>query len=408
MNTFKLMLRPIVLIMGMMSLLHGCSEREIDLSPYKTRYTMIPEELELLPGYNRVKVRAIVSDPEITELRVFWNNMADSVVIPVPNVSETVPVTAVLENLPEGTLRLRALTFDKNNVSSRNLDFTVEVYGAGFASAKTNRAVAQGVTTSNEVRIEWAGGADAADVGVYIRYKDLAGTEYERWVPAGTGMTRIEGKVLDDVLQYKTAFLPPNGIDTLFMDYETIHLVPPAPVMLDKGKFVAMALPTDIGPSAHSDGIAGMWDGKSDNTRTGFWGTATVDKPHWFTFDMGVTASLDRIVYHQRPGTTASPLYYDNANARVWEMWGSNNPNPDGSWDGSWVKLMDCVSIKPSGLPRGQLSPEDIEYASVGETFSFSAPTVPVRYIRIKVIDTWNPTLRNSIFGEMTFYGVAE
>ncbi len=408
MNTFKLMFKPIVLITGMISLLLGCSEREIDLTNYRTSYTVIPKEINLFAGYNRAKVQAIVSDPSIKEIRVYWNNRTDSLIVPVNKVSETDKITAMIENLDEGTYQFRVLTFDKNGVSSKNLDFTVEVYGDEYFASRTNRAVSQGVTTSSEVRIEWAGTADATDVGVYLRYEDLSGTQHEQWVPAGGGMTRIEGKVKDDIVQYKTAFLPDNGIDTLFMEYETIHLTPPAPVMLDKGKFAAMPLPTDIGPSAYSDGVAGLWDGKADNTRTGFWGTATVAKPHWFTFDMGVTASLDHIVVHQRPGTTASPLYYDNANGRVWEVWGSNDPNPDGSWDGSWTKLLDCVSIKPSGLPRGQLAPEDIEYASAGEVFTFAAPTAPVRYIRIKVTDTWNPTLKNSMFGEMTFYGITE
>src|SRR3546814_4699641 len=49
-----------------------------------------------------------------------------------------------------------------------------------------------------------------------------------------------------------------------------------------------------------------------------------------------------------------------NANPRRWEVWGSNEPAEDGSYEG-WFKLADCESYKPSGAPVGELTAEDIE-----------------------------------------------
>ena len=110
----------------------------------------------------------------------------------------------------------------------------------------------------------------------------------------------------------------------------------------------------------------------------------------------------------QRPGNSSYNLLYTNANIKEWEVWGSNDPNPDGSWD-SWTKLMVCNSVKPSGLPRGQLSQQDINAALAGEVFTFPRNTPAVRYIRIKVLDTWDPAQNDhSLIGELTFYGILE
>ncbi len=68
---------------------------------------------------------------------------------------------------------------------------------------------------------------------------------------------------------------------------------------------------------------------------------------------------------------------------------GSNNPAADGSWD-SWTKLMDGTSVKPSGLPIGTNSPEDIALVGAGEEFIFPENTPDVKYIRIKVLETWS------------------
>ncbi len=50
---------------------------------------------------------------------------------------------------------------------------------------------------------------------------------------------------------------------------------------------------------------------------------------------------------------------------------------------------MNCESIKPSGLPLGQVSAEDKAWADAGEEFICSPQNPKVRYIRIRVTETW-------------------
>ena len=73
---------------------------------------------------------------------------------------------------------------------------------------------------------------------------------------------------------------------------------------------------------------------------------------------------------------------------------------------------MDCVSKRPSGKPYTQaVIINDIDYMQAldGETFILPEDTPPMRFIRIKVLDTWDPNLKDrSFMGELTLFGIAE
>ena len=69
-----------------------------------------------------------------------------------------------------------------------------------------------------------------------------------------------------------------------------------------------------------------------------------------------------------------------------------------------WLDLIDPVSYKPSGLPVGQFSNEDKEYASAGEEFVFPADVPAVRYIRFKALSTFTGVKFIHLM-EVTFYG---
>jgi hypothetical protein len=65
---------------------------------------------------------------------------------------------------------------------------------------------------------------------------------------------------------------------------------------------------------------------------------------------------------------------------------------------------MDCNSFKPSGLPVGQNSSEDVEYAAKGEEFSFPRGINAVRYMRFEMLESWSG-MKCSTIGELSFWG---
>lgn len=107
--------------------------------------------------------------------------------------------------------------------------------------------------------------------------------------------------------------------------------------------------------------------------------------PQWVTFDMGVKGIISRIKTWQR----LDGWEYRHGNPKHFEIWGANDANNLHDWN-VWTKLIDCVSIKPSGLPIGQTSDEDTQHATAGEEF-ICPPSMPaVRYLRLKVLESWS------------------
>lgn len=125
--------------------------------------------------------------------------------------------------------------------------------------------------------------------------------------------------------------------------------------------------------------------------------------PHHFTFDLGVNAKLSRFVFWQRGAYDREDLLYSAGSPKVWEIWGSTNPDPNGSYDG-WNLLETIVMEKPSGLAGTALSNEDIVAAQEGHEFEIPSDAPPIRYIRIKILETWG---KNDYMwmSELQFYG---
>lgn len=189
-----------------------------------------------------------------------------------------------------------------------------------------------------------------------------------------------------------------NMTDTVFATIK-----PMEEYQLDKSKFKKVVLDNDVtigGPIAWNLEMELMWDDRTSGENICAHSIDFDSFPKWFTFDLGTTTKLSRYVYWSRqPG-----YWYVGGNMKKWEVYGrADAPSQDGSWDG-WILLSECESIKPSGLPAGQQTNEDIEHATKGEEFEFD-PTLPaVRYIRIKGLETFDNSCRITI-NEVTFYG---
>lgn len=182
-----------------------------------------------------------------------------------------------------------------------------------------------------------------------------------------------------------------NLSDTLI-----VTLTPLFEQLLDRTKMKGVVFSNDA-PLGHGGNIAGLFDG---NVMSGFYHSGDAARmPQWFTFDMGVTAKLSRLTWFMR-----DQFYYTLHNPRVVEIWGSNNPNPNGEFDATWTLLGTHTAIKPSGLPEGQLSQADIDAAHAGETMTFPLNIPKVRYIRFKTLKNWsNGTYVN--FYELMMWG---
>lgn len=121
--------------------------------------------------------------------------------------------------------------------------------------------------------------------------------------------------------------------------------------------------------------------------------------PSCFTIDLGLTVNFSRVRLNQR----ISHLYNNN-NVRIFEVYGSNEPNLDGSWDDSWTKMGTFEVIKPSGADLGTTTGEDTEAATAGHDFDFSPLLPSFRYVRFNILESWG-RVQSVAISELTFWG---
>ncbi|WP_158618091.1 DUF5000 domain-containing lipoprotein [Chitinophaga lutea] len=127
---------------------------------------------------------------------------------------------------------------------------------------------------------------------------------------------------------------------------------------------------------------------------------AAAKMPQWFTFDLGQQYNLSRFKFYHRGGSSG---YYRGADPKRFEIYGSNSPNADGSWD-SWTLLGTFTSFKPSG-DAATPTKEDEEFAVTnGEDFDFPPGTPPMRYLRWKTTETWGNS-QYIYIAELMFWG---
>jgi len=129
-----------------------------------------------------------------------------------------------------------------------------------------------------------------------------------------------------------------------------------------------------------------------------------IELPNWFTVDLGQTAVLGRMKMNSINSSVSNYQWFFSAGSpRIFEIWGSNDPALDGSWD-NWTLLDRFESIKPSGTPIDVRTAEDISVGLAGEDFKFSNYDNAYRYIRFRLINTWGnlPTIQ---LQELTFWG---
>ncbi|MEC3881655.1 DUF4998 domain-containing protein [Parapedobacter sp. 10938] len=366
-------------------------------------YPAKADSINVHPGDSRIMLSWIRTDPRVTHYQVYWNLGTDSIRVEVPmNGSEdgVDTVEAWIEGLEEVEYEFDVVSFDEDGNQSVKSSVAGRVYGDNYAGTLLNRGI-QSIQVSpleSTAQISWFA-ADSTDIAVEVTYTDVENNSRKVILPnTGKPDTVTRYKPGTD-FSYRTLFLPDSlAVDTFYASSVEIAAPPVTYPDLDNAKFRAYTLPGDA-PSAYGWELPYAWDGTAAEGR-GFH-TPELGYPVQFSIDLGTLAVLHQMKLWQREVDNA---YFNEGNPKKFEIWGSQDPSSDGS-DNGWVKLGEFQSVKPSGLPLGELSDEDIAVASTGETFYFDDPTTAVRYIRFRILEVWKPDRPSAHVMELSFAG---
>ncbi len=190
-----------------------------------------------------------------------------------------------------------------------------------------------------------------------------------------------------------------NFSDTIYPRTTDSLIIPKPEQRLDKTKFRKVILGNDDNWDAWE---GDYWHLIDDDLESIVHTQGTHPRPSILTIDLGVNVEISRFTVYQRQNRGFA---FSHGNPKVYTVYGSKViPGQDGNLD-DWIKLKECTSVKPSGLPLGQNTDEDFTHFENGDTFSFEADeVVEIRYFRFSVEKTWDGAGFVD-FAEMTFWG---
>lgn len=371
-------------------------------------YTGVVDSIKAYAGYEKVLFEwELNSDPRITKTVIFWNNRADSVVVDVNRIQNTVmKMSYELDNIPEGNYIFEFITRDDEGDYSLAKEATVVVYGEEYSNSLRNRGVSSIIVQPDgSVLITWDKIASNEIQFVTVEYT-INGETKTVCVENDETETVINGLKTGEDIYVSTSYQPTDALDLLVAP-KRAYTIPKFSREISKSRFSIVELAGDNN-TVLSGGrsLDKIWDGSTANP--GILHTTEnvpgFNFPHRFTFDMGVLAEIYR--FHFWPRTDASP--YTGHSPQYFEVWATDElkaASDDESywkseaWKSDWKMLKDCAIIKPSASDA-----QKIEWAA-GWEYEVDEGIGRVRYIRLVIKESnWGGTNCVNI-GEMTFWG---
>jgi len=297
-NIFKyIKLLLIMIVIGAFG--WSCSESMNDYEQYirdqkETTYAGKLDSMVVWPGDGRVMVSGLLKgDPNITKVKIFWNNGKDSIEIPVERSAGVDTVEAVITGLSEGVMSFEAYTYDSFGNVSVPVNVVGKVYGDRYRESLLNRAVSSDdylAPSFDNALVKWfEEDANSGLVGVELSYINVEGEMVEKFVPGDVDEVELENVKSAGAYSYRSLFVPDTlAIDTFYTEIETKRLPilknikRPFATLESSGRWGTLAgWMTNDAIKVH--GGYGGWDERNwdNNSRHSFnvesgWGTAAI------------------------------------------------------------------------------------------------------------------------------------
>lgn len=186
-------------------------------------YTGKMDSTKVYPGKNRVKVEGlIISDPKVTQLRIFWNNKTDSIVVPITRTKAIDTVSTIIEGLAENVYNFEVRTYDDKGNKSIAQNITAEVFGARYQASLNDRPIVTS-TLSNDLSLTINFATMDLTTGAYateVIYTDKFDVEHSLIVPVTTSQVIIPNYRIGSQFKQRSLFLPvAKAIDTFYTPF---------------------------------------------------------------------------------------------------------------------------------------------------------------------------------------------
>ena len=377
------------------------------LVPNGRSYPVPAKDVVAKPGNERIEIAWQNSaDPKVVKARIFWNNYTDSVEIAVDASMNT--VSRIIGPIEENSYSFMVRTYDAKGNVSIPVEVIGTVYGETYRGSLSNRIL---VSTDYDdydltLKLNWHNAFEGEE-GVSVNYTDTHGVNHNIVVDPSETETLISDFDVEHPFFYSTTYKPDSlAIDVFHLGTVEKKIVVEPVTFIDKGTWREYNLPGDAQTYNASFHVSGLWDNDFEAGR-GEYHSAFLPLPQVITWDLGVRAKLSRMKFWPRNNADDR---WTRGHPRVFEIYGSLAPNPNGSLDDSWTLLGRFECVKPS--PGPAITQEDIDFANAGIDFEFvknelANPSTTVRYLRFRTVSNFdsNPNSTLVMIQEISFWG---
>lgn len=357
------------------------------------------------PGDNRIKISWLKgTDPRVETAKIFWNNYTDSVELSVASDKDT--ISYIIDQITENTYSFMIRTYDNEGNMSIPIEVAGTVYGDNYRNLLTNRLLKSTYYDGEDLKLNW-GTAESEEAGITVSWKDTNGVSHTMDVDPTDEETLIPYFNLEEPLSYSTTYKPDSLAIDLFQAATVEKMIDPE-TFIPKNSWNANLMPGDIGING-SYPLDRFWDG---NTTNFMHSDGVSSTPCSFTWDMGIKAKLSKMKFWPRNDNDDR---WNKGMPRLFEIYGSLNPNPNGGFDESWTLLGTFECVQPSGngtkTPWEAPTSEDIALSNSGLDFEFTPgdnvdPSATVRYIRFRSLENFNKSeTPRLLLAEISFWG---
>lgn len=251
-----------ILILGITAVAGAC--RKMDdykdkyLSSGAITYAGKIDSVKAHPGDGRIMLSGLlIADPKITELRIYWNNLADSFKLPITRTPNVDTVQAFLNKMEEGVKTYTLVTFDKFGNRSVAVTITGRVYGDVYKSLLLNRTINDGLFDGDSVSIDWnILDASTGALGCELQYTDKSNNLQKLFVKRTDTRTVLPNYKYGTKFSYRTLFLPDTlAIDTFYSKFQDLEV---------KANITSFYIKNAGTGFANSDGGNGRWQTPAD------------------------------------------------------------------------------------------------------------------------------------------------
>lgn len=315
-NSVKL---AVTLTLAISAYFVSCSKMDDNYKEFQNygqlKYPGKADSAKVLSGKNRMLLTWLASaDPKVTRAKVYWNNRADSLEIPIDPSQDSIKIP--FENVSEGTYVFEIYTFDKDGNRSVKVETFGRVYGDFYQSSLLARPIYDATVLSDYLQILWGGLSDTSIIGTEVKFIDKFNNPQKYFVDKGILLSLLPN-FPRGTIEYRTVYLPGRmAIDTFFTPWVSKY-VKGERFPLPKTGWTATASSFDIRGGVGSANYRPPTN-LIDNNPTTIWVNQVGQTnppitqsryPHWAAIDMKSVYNIEGMIIQQR--NSASSLAKD-------------------------------------------------------------------------------------------------